>query len=69
MSIIPEPDDQDTTVAILERPAPEPAQVTAAVAAGHALLPSLDARTLEQSHAGVCRATRRGDALHQGADD
>ena len=44
---IPEPDDAPT--AILERPTPAPARVTAAVAAGQALLPSLDARTLEQS--------------------
>lgn len=46
---IPEPDTDDAPVAILERPTPEPARVTAAVNAGQALLPSLDAGTLEQS--------------------
>ena len=46
---LPEPDTDNAPAAILERPAPEPARVTAAVAAGHALLPALDARTLEQS--------------------
>ena len=44
---IPEPDD--APVGILERPAPEPPRVTAAVAAGHALLPSLDAESLKRS--------------------
>ena len=38
---IPEPEMDDAPVATLERPTPEPARVTAAVAAGQALLPSL----------------------------
>ena len=46
---IPEPDDLNTPMAVLERPVPEPARVTAAVAAGHALLPSLDAESLKRS--------------------
>lgn len=44
-----EPDEQDAPVATLERPTPEPAAVTQAVRDSMALLPSLDARTLEQS--------------------
>ena len=54
---IPEPADDERVstavveppVATLERPTPEPARVTAAVAAGRALLPSLDAEGLTRS--------------------